>query len=114
MREVGGSNPAGGTIVGVFHPTRQLAGFSPPKMPYIVNLFRISPPGEPVNYRPCGPPPFRVTKPHKITAISAIIIIIIGLLYDLQVSTFSSIIQLLSDLIRFIMMVRCNLIQQVT
>ena len=35
--EVGGSNPSHGTIVGVFHPTRQLVRFSSPNMPYIVN-----------------------------------------------------------------------------
>ena len=34
--EVGGSNPSRGNIVGVFHPTRQLARFSPPNMPSIV------------------------------------------------------------------------------
>jgi len=37
VREVQGSN-AGPTIVGgVFHPTTQLAIFSPPNTPYIVN-----------------------------------------------------------------------------
>jgi len=36
--EVGGSNPISGTILGgVFHPTRQLARFSQPNMPSIVN-----------------------------------------------------------------------------
>ena len=38
VREVGGSNPDRGTIVGgVFHRTRELARFSPRNMPYIVN-----------------------------------------------------------------------------
>jgi len=39
VREVGGSNPGRGAIVegrGV-HPTRQLAKFSLPNMPYLVN-----------------------------------------------------------------------------
>ena len=36
--EVGGSNPGGGTRVGeVFHPTRQLARFSPSNMSSILN-----------------------------------------------------------------------------
>jgi len=36
--EVGGSNPRRGTILGgAFHPTKQLAKFSPPNMPSIVN-----------------------------------------------------------------------------
>ena len=36
--EVEGLNLSCGTIVGgVFHPTRQLARFSPPNRPYIVN-----------------------------------------------------------------------------
>ena len=57
-REVGGSNPGRGTIVGGgFHPTKQLARFSPPNMSYIVNLFRIGPRGEAVNYRPYSSPP---------------------------------------------------------
>jgi hypothetical protein len=38
VREVGGSNPCCDTIVGgVFHPTRQLARFSAPNMPIILN-----------------------------------------------------------------------------
>ena len=38
VRGVRGSNPGRDTIAGgVFHPTRQLAKFSPPNMPYIVN-----------------------------------------------------------------------------
>jgi len=38
VREVGDSNPIRGTIVrSVFNPTRQLARFSPPNMPSIVN-----------------------------------------------------------------------------
>jgi len=36
--EVGGSNPGRGTkVAGVFHPNRQLARFSTPNTPYIVN-----------------------------------------------------------------------------
>ena len=43
MREVGGSNPGRGTIVGgVFHPTGQLAKFSPTNMSYILNSKFIS------------------------------------------------------------------------
>jgi len=73
---VGGSNPSRGiTLGGVFHPTRQLARFSPPNMPYIVNLFRISSRGEAVNYRPYASSSFKLAKPRKITAISTIIII---------------------------------------
>ena len=38
MREVGGSNPGGDTVVGgVFHPVRELVKFSPPNMSSIVN-----------------------------------------------------------------------------
>jgi len=38
VQETGGLNPGSGNIVGgVYHPTRQLARFSPPNMPYIVN-----------------------------------------------------------------------------
>ena len=38
VREVGGYNPGRDAIIGGnFHPTRQLARFSPPNMPYIVN-----------------------------------------------------------------------------
>jgi len=40
---------------GVFHPTRQLARFSPQNMPYILNsiFFKIiSLPGEAIHYRP--------------------------------------------------------------
>jgi len=33
----GGSNPSLITLVGVFHPTKQLARFSPLNMPYIAN-----------------------------------------------------------------------------
>jgi len=78
VREVGGLNPNHGTIVGVFHPTRQLAKFSLLNMPYVVNLFRISPRGEAVNNIPYASPSFQVVKPCKITAISAAIIIIIS------------------------------------
>jgi len=36
--EVGGSNRRRGTMVGgVFNPTKQLVGFSPPNMPSIIN-----------------------------------------------------------------------------
>ena len=71
VREVGGSNPGCGTTVGgIFHPTRQMARFSPPNMSSIVN-----PRGETVNYRQYASPSFEVAKPRKITAISAIIII---------------------------------------
>ena len=73
MLEVGGSIPGRGVIVGVFHPTRQLARFS--HISKILNLFRISPRGEAVNYRPYASPSFEVAKPRKITGISAIIII---------------------------------------
>ena len=60
----GGSNPDRGTIVGGgVHPTRQLTRFSRP------NLFKISPHGEAVNYRPYVSPSFEVAKPGKITAI---------------------------------------------
>jgi len=73
-REVRGSNLSRGAIIrGIFHPTRQ--GLLPPNMPAVVNLFRISPPGEAVNYRPRASPSSDVAKPCKITAISAIIII---------------------------------------
>ena len=49
MWEVGGSNPDRGTIAGgVFHPTGQLARFSPPNMPSIANSKCV----EVVNYRP--------------------------------------------------------------
>ena len=40
VREVAGSSLGRGTRVGgVFHPARQLARFSPPNMPFILNLF---------------------------------------------------------------------------
>jgi len=42
-----------GTIVGVFHPARQLARFSPPNMPYILN------------YRPYVSPSFEVASHVK-------------------------------------------------
>jgi len=42
-----------------------------------LNLFRISPRGEAVNYRQYVSPSFEVDKPRKITAISAIIVIIL-------------------------------------
>ena len=70
------SRPRHYSIGGVFHPTKQLVRFSPPNMPYIVNLFRINPRGEVVNYRSYTSPSFEVTKTRKITDISAVIIII--------------------------------------
>jgi len=73
VMEVGGSNPGCGTIVGVFHPTRQLVRFSLPNMLFILNLFSLR--GEAVNYRPYEFPSFGVAKPLKITAILPIIII---------------------------------------
>ena len=48
-------------ILEVFHPTRQLARFSPPNMSCIR-----------VNDRRYASPSFEVGKPHKITAISTI------------------------------------------
>ena len=74
VREVAGSRLGRGTIGGVFHQTRQLARFSPPNMPFILNLFRISLHGEAVTYRPFASPSFQVAS-HVKTAISAIIII---------------------------------------
>ena len=65
VREVGGSRLDNCTIVGgVFHPTRQLARISPPKMQFI-NLFRISLHGEAVNYRPFASPSFEVASHVK-------------------------------------------------
>ena len=52
VREVAGSNPGRGTIVGgVFHPIRQLTRFSRPICHQfkIVNLYRINRRGEGVN-----------------------------------------------------------------
>ena len=63
--EIGGSNPGRGTLIGgLFHPTRQLAMFTLPNMSYIkiVNLFRISPRGEAVNYSQYASPSFVVPK----------------------------------------------------
>jgi len=61
--EVAGSCLGHGTIVGgVFHPARQLARFSPPNMPYIQNLFRISPCEEAVNDRPYASPSLEVAR----------------------------------------------------
>ena len=66
VREVAGSCLGRGTIAGgVFHPTRQLARFSPPNMPYILNLFRISLYGEVVNYRPFASPSFDIASHVK-------------------------------------------------
>jgi len=60
---VGASNPGRGTIIGgILHPAN---------MSYIVNsiVFRISPRGEEVNYRPYASTSFEVAKPRKITVI---------------------------------------------
>ena len=59
IREVGGSNPGCGTIVGwVLHSKRQPVKISPTNMPSIVNgkLSRFSLRGEVVNYRPFASP----------------------------------------------------------
>jgi len=66
--EITGSLLGRGTIVGVFHPARQLARFSPPNMPYILNLVRISPHGEAIDYRPYASPSFEIGS-HVKTAI---------------------------------------------
>ena len=59
-REVAGSPPGCGTIVGrVFRPARQLARFSFLNMPSILNLFRVGPRGEALNYRPSASPSMR-------------------------------------------------------
>ena len=59
MREVAGSPLGRGTIVGgIFHPAKQLARFSPPNMPDILNLFIISLRGEAISYG-------KRTKPHR-------------------------------------------------
>ena len=61
VREVEGSRLGRDIIVGgVFYPTRQLARFFPPNMPYIQNLLRISLPREAINYRPYASPSFEV------------------------------------------------------
>jgi len=66
MAMVAGSCLGRGTIVrGVFHPTSQLAKFSPPNMPFILNLFRISVRVEAVNYRPFASPSFEVASHVK-------------------------------------------------
>ena len=55
VREVGGYNPGCAIRVWIFHPTRQLARFSSPTMPYIcliLNLVIISPRDEAVNSCP--------------------------------------------------------------
>ena len=70
----GGPNPGCSTIVGgIFHPTKQLAMFSPPNISYIVNSFGIKSYWEAVNYRTHASPPFEIPKPRKITVISSII-----------------------------------------
>jgi len=63
VQEDAGSRLGRGTIVGgVVHPTRQLARYSPPNLPFILNskLGRISLRGEAVNYRPSSSPSFEV------------------------------------------------------
>ena len=69
VREVTGSHLGHGTIVGgVFHPTRQLARFSPSNL-LILNLFIISLHGEAINYRSFVSPSFEVASHVKISAI---------------------------------------------
>ena len=66
MPEVAGSRLGRGAIVGgVFHPARQLARFSLPNMPFILNLFQISVRDEAVNYRPFASPSFEVASHVK-------------------------------------------------
>ena len=61
VREVAGSCLGRGTIVGgVLHPARQLARFSPPNIPYILNLFIINLHGEAIYYRSYASPSFQV------------------------------------------------------
>jgi len=50
---------------GYGHSVWEVAGFSPTNMPYIVNLFRISPHGEAINYRPYASPSFEVASHVK-------------------------------------------------
>ena len=82
VREVPGSRHGRGTIVGgVFHVARQLARLSPPNMPYIRNLFRISPRGEAINYISyMRLPDLRLPATLKIGITAIIIIIIIPML----------------------------------
>ena len=88
MSEVAGLRFGRGTIVGGdFHPDRELARFSPPNMPSILNLFRNSLRGEAINNRPFASPSFEVASHVKKTVISAIIINKLDCLKDvLQVS----------------------------
>jgi len=58
--EVTGLHLSCGTIVGVFHSARQLARFTPPNMPSILNLVKISLRGEAINYRLYASPSFEV------------------------------------------------------
>jgi len=77
--EVTGSGLGCGTIVGgVFHPSRQLAKFSPLNMPFILNLFRISlrGRGESVNYRPFASPSFEVASHVKKRPIRPLLLFI--------------------------------------
>jgi len=81
LREVAGSRLGRGTR-SFFHPARQRARFSPPNMTYFLNLFRISLPGEAINYRPYVSPSFdfEVASHVKTVILAAIIIIIIVIL----------------------------------
>jgi len=54
-------------VGGDFHPMSQLARFSPPNMPFILNLFRISLGREAINYRPFAAPSFEVSSHIKKT-----------------------------------------------
>ena len=66
VQEIQGSNPSSGTMVGgIFHPARQLARFSQPIMPYILNIFRISLREEAINYRPYASPSFEIASHVK-------------------------------------------------
>ena len=68
--EVGDSNPSHRSEAvnyrTVFHPTRRLARFSPPNIPTIIHLFRISNRGKAVNYTLDVSPSFEVAKPRQI------------------------------------------------
>jgi len=59
--EFASSRFGGGAIVeGVFHPTRQVTRFSPPNVPFILDLFIISLRGKVVNYSPFASRSFEV------------------------------------------------------
>ena len=56
-----GLDPRCDTVVGVvLHPSSQLARFYPPKVPYISNIFIISPRDKTTNYRANTCPSFEV------------------------------------------------------